>query len=349
MKYVILSMLLVFASTSLGAETTTKSTEKVQLKWVLEHQPVKYFKIAAEKFRDVAQKESKGQIEVLIEERSNKDFPNYGLRQLRRDAPQRLLKGEINLAQIYTTNLTQFAPELEVMSIPYLFENHDHVAQVIEGSIGEELLAKASTKGYRTLAFTYSGGFENIVTRKDKPLNTLKDFSSLTNKNYSPVTLKALNALNKEYKVTNENDIENFMTGKIDTLSLTYTDIDGFLHKKVEANYYPTEHNVLFTAVTMSEKLYASLPENLKAIVKTAAIEAARAERVAIITDGDDGLKKLSAASFIKAMDAKSPFANELRAKLNHAEKQLSPEVQAYAKRIRALSPKSGKKLSMNH
>lgn len=346
MKYMILSVLLIFASTSFGAEATK---EKVQLKWVLEHQPVKYFKIAAEKFKQVAETDSKGQIEVLIEERHNKDYPNYGLRQLRRDAPQRLIKGEINIAQIYTAMLAQNAPELNVMSIPYLFESHDHVAQVIEGQIGTELLAKASTKGLRTLAFTYSGGFENIVTRKDKPVNTVKDFAALTNKNFSHVTLKALGVDGKEYKKNDENDVTNFLNGKVDTLSLTYTDIDAFMHRKVEANYYPTEHNVLFTAITMSDKTFSALPETMKAIVKKASVEAARAERLAIVTDGEDGLAKLAQAPFIKHMESRSPFATELKAKLNHVEKQMSPEVQAYAKRIRELAPKSGKKLSMNH
>lgn len=346
MRYTILSLLLVFASTSFGAEATK---EKVQLKWVLEHQPVKYFKIAAEKFKEVAQADSKGQIEVLIEERHNEDYPNYGLRQLRRDAPQRLIKGEINIAQIYTANLTNNAPDLAVLSIPYLFDSHDHVAQVIEGQIGEELLAKSSTKGLRTLAFTYSGGFENVVTRKEKPVNSVKDFVALTNKNFSPVTLKALGNTEKEFKILDQNDVDNFVSGKIDTLSLTYTDIDAFAHKKVEANYYPTDHNVLFTAVTMSDKLYSSLPENLKKIVKKAAIEAARAERVAIVADGEDGLKKLLTQPHIKNMGPNSAFAKDLKAKLNRVEKQLSPSVQGYAKRIRDLSPKSGKKLSMNH
>lgn len=345
MKYTLLSLLFIF---SWNASAVDKTAQPVKLKWVLEHQPVKYFKIAADKFKEVAEADSKGQIQVIIEERSNKEFPNFALRQLRRDAPARLIKGEINVAQIYTANLTEKAPALTVMSVPYLFESHDHVTQVIEGPIGEELLNKASTDGLRTLAFTYSGGFENILTHPSKPLNAVSDITKISNKSFSPVIVKLLGMTNAEYKGFGEDDILNFKKDKISALSLTYTDISSIMHSNAPGNYYPTEHNVLFTAITMSEKLHSSLSEELKKVVKKASIEAARAERLAIIADGEDGLKKLTALPNIKNMGTNAPFVKELRAKLDHAEKNMSPEVQSYAKRIRELAPKSGKKMVMN-
>ena len=49
--------------------------------------------------------------------------------------------------------------------MPFLFENHEHATRVLEGEVGEFLLDKITAKGnVRGMAFTYSGGFRNVLS-----------------------------------------------------------------------------------------------------------------------------------------------------------------------------------------
>jgi TRAP-type transport system periplasmic protein len=62
------------------------------------------------------------------------------------------------------------------LDLPFVFADHDHATRVFEGEVGEELLNKITeTSNVRGMAFTYSGGFRNIVS--NKAAKSLKDLS----------------------------------------------------------------------------------------------------------------------------------------------------------------------------
>lgn len=342
MKQLIALSILFYSTISLGAN---EPKDSIQLKWVLEHRPAKYFQIAAKKFKEVAEADSKGKIQVIIEE---VDLKDNDLRNFRRKSISRLMQNETNIAQVYTFRLAQNAPILNVLEIPYLFEDNEHVTKVIEGEIGNELLEKASTGGLRALAFTFSGGFENIITRKKRPLSSVKDFSKLITQNFSNTTIEALNATHNMSKETNGDDYKNLKNGKIDSICVTNGDLVTVMDKAVPINYYPTDHSVLFTAITMNEKIYSSLSDSLKMIIKKASVEASKVERDAVVEDGNKGLELLKTMSFVKVAEANDPFISDLKNKLKNVDHKMSPEIQAYAKRIRNLGIKSDKNISLN-
>jgi TRAP-type C4-dicarboxylate transport system substrate-binding protein len=86
-------------------------------------------------------------------------------------------QGKIEMSQMYTTWLAEdIEHDMLALEMPFIFEDHDHATRVLEGPVGEGLLEKITEKSnVRGMAFTYSGGFRNIIA--NKKVSTLQDLA----------------------------------------------------------------------------------------------------------------------------------------------------------------------------
>jgi len=77
-------------------------------------------------------------------------------------------QGKIEMSQMYTTWLAEkYEHDLLALDMPFIFEDHAHATRVLEGEVGETLLNKITeSSNTRGLAFTYSGGFRNVIVSK---------------------------------------------------------------------------------------------------------------------------------------------------------------------------------------
>ena len=105
------------------------------------------------------------------------DKYNNGVQVTKHDLLDLMEQGKIEMSQMYTTWLAEkYNHDLLALDMPYIFKDHAHASRVLESKVGETLLDKITSFGnVRGLAFTYSGGFRNIVTnKKQSNLETLK-------------------------------------------------------------------------------------------------------------------------------------------------------------------------------
>jgi TRAP-type C4-dicarboxylate transport system substrate-binding protein len=86
-------------------------------------------------------------------------------------------QGKIEMSQLYTTWLAEhFDNDMLALDMPFIFQDHDHATRVLEGEVGEYLLDKiTANSNVRGMAFTYSGGFRNLIT--NKKVDSLKSLS----------------------------------------------------------------------------------------------------------------------------------------------------------------------------
>jgi TRAP-type C4-dicarboxylate transport system substrate-binding protein len=100
---------------------------------------------------------------------------NDGVLVTKHDLLDLMEQGKIEMSQMYTTWLAEgIEHDMLALEMPFIFEDHDHAARVLEGPVGEGLLEKITEKSnVRGMAFTYSGGFRNIIV--DKPVTGLDD------------------------------------------------------------------------------------------------------------------------------------------------------------------------------
>ncbi|WP_108663142.1 TRAP transporter substrate-binding protein DctP [Acuticoccus kandeliae] len=86
--------------------------------------------------------------------------------------------GTIDLAQLTIGPLGNWVPEVDMLTMPFLFRDLDHARAVLAGPIGDELLAKFTPETFIGLAWTEDGGMRHLFN-KLRPVRTPEDMAGL--------------------------------------------------------------------------------------------------------------------------------------------------------------------------
>lgn len=87
-------------------------------------------------------------------------------------------EGNLDMNRVSAQALENFSAAFRVLSLPFLFRDTDHLHQVLDGPIGQEILDSLSSQGLVGLAF-YDAGVRNLYTRS-APIQSLSDLAKLT-------------------------------------------------------------------------------------------------------------------------------------------------------------------------
>lgn len=85
--------------------------------------------------------------------------------------------GGIDFARVSVGTLAEQVPEAEMLQLPYLFRDADHMWRVLDGAIGDELLQGMRRADVVGLSW-FDAGARNIYTRV--PVSSLRDLRGLT-------------------------------------------------------------------------------------------------------------------------------------------------------------------------
>lgn len=280
--FIILTMLL-----SLPAFTkTTKHEPKYKIRWLLAHEPVDLFREAANKFKNEVEKNSNGEAQVEIQVLSQYSTEGYeGLPP--NSIVQKVQSGDIEMTQTFTTTLGNWNKDLWALDMPYLFRNHDHATNVLDGKIGQVLLDGLKPHKMKGLAFTYSGGFRVIPTNA-KEIHKLEDFKGQKIRVAgSPVAISTFQTLGAiPVPGPLESSIRLAKTGEIDGAETTFPRYYSLGQDKVSRVMNETEHSLFLTSIVINDSYFVKLPKKLQAIVMSAAKSAAKDERKISVEDG---------------------------------------------------------------
>ncbi|OOF44710.1 hypothetical protein BKK51_08260 [Rodentibacter trehalosifermentans] len=142
--------------------------------------------IAAKKFNELLAEKTKGEIKLKL-------FPDSTL-----GNAQTMIAGvrggTIDLEMSGSPNFTGLVPALNVIDIPFIFKDREHVYKVLDGEIGENLLKALEEKGLKGLAFWDVGfrAFSNSKHTMTKP-EDVKGLKVRTNQN--PMYIEAFTLL----------------------------------------------------------------------------------------------------------------------------------------------------------
>lgn len=127
---------------------------------------------AALAFKNYVENESNGKIKVDI----NAGGALGDLESMMEQTISGVIKASIGHTE---GNLSIVYPDMQVISIPYLFRSVDHALHVFEGPFGEKIHENFRKKsGARIIAFWDNGGFRNF-TNSVRPIHEPKDLKGL--------------------------------------------------------------------------------------------------------------------------------------------------------------------------
>lgn len=94
-----------------------------------------------------------------------------------RDMIEGLQIGSLDVVITSTGPLGNFVPEVYALDLPFLFRDYDHARAVLDGEIGQELLAKIDENNLVGLGWS-ENGFRH-VTNSQRPVRTPEDLEGL--------------------------------------------------------------------------------------------------------------------------------------------------------------------------
>jgi len=275
-----------------------------KIRWVIAHEPIKLFYRSAKEFELALNKilekskiDEKVEVEVMTPIEYSEKY-NNGILITKHDLLDLMDQGRIEMSQMYTTWMAEsYAPELLAFEMPFIFRDHDHATRVLEGTVGETLLGKIqerSNNKLRALSYTYSGGFRCAIV--DEKISTLSDLVGKTvRSNRNPIAQATWESLGAEpYVCEIEDAVEKFKENKIDAADTVFSRVYPLGMNKYTQSVIDSKHSLFLTTMLVSEKFWDSLSSTVRAIIKSAAIEAGRSERLETIEDGEQAKRQLA-------------------------------------------------------
>ncbi|TCT16543.1 tripartite ATP-independent transporter DctP family solute receptor [Bibersteinia trehalosi] len=142
--------------------------------------------IAAKKFNDLLKEKTKGEIKLSL-------FPDSTLGNAQ-TMISAVRGGTIDLEMSGSPNFSGLEQKLNVIDIPFIFKNREHVYKVLDGEIGQSLLSALEDKGLKGLAF-WDVGFRAFSNSKN-PVNSPDDIKGLkVRTNQNPMYIQAFSLL----------------------------------------------------------------------------------------------------------------------------------------------------------
>lgn len=211
---------------------------------------------AAERFKQVAEKLTKGKVRVEI-------YPNSQLYKDREEI-EALQSGAV---QMLAPSLSKFGPmgvpEFQVFDLPFLFPNQEVLHRVMDGEVGKKLFAKLDSKGVTGLAF-WDNGFKQMSS--NKPMHSVSDLNGLKMRIQSSKVLSAqMKALGANPQVMAFSEVYTALQqGVVDG---TENPVSNFYTQKmheVQKHMTISNHGYLGYAVIVNKAFWDGLPADVR-------------------------------------------------------------------------------------
>jgi len=265
-------------------------SKTTKIRWVIAHEPLNLFLRAAEDFeRRVNEQQTEHEIQVEIMTLTEYSHRyNNGVIVTKHDLLDLMEAGQIEMSQMYTTWLAErYEQDFLAFDMPFLFRDHDHATRVLEGEVGETLLAKLTDKSnVRGLSFTYSGGFRQMIS--SKKVSTLEELAGTpVRSNRNPVAQATIRALGMKPVVAEVEDLRQVVVdGLAHGGETNYPRMYPLRHNEVTKSVIDTGHSLFLTSMIIGNRFWDSLSPQVQAVIKQAAVLAGREERAETIRDG---------------------------------------------------------------
>ena len=238
------------------------------------HAPVTYpYQDGALRFKEVAERISGGKLEVQV----------FGGAQLggERDLLEGIKLGTLHMC-IGAGGLANFAPAYNVVQLPFLIKNQEHMVKIAEGPAGRLLSQRIEEQGgYKVLGY-FSTGDSGIQTVKG-PVRTPADLKGVKIRVMeNPALIESMRAMGANPTPLPFPELYTSMKqGVVEGATIDYTAL--WTTKVYEAVKYVTEPGFHFLAeprpVLISAKFFASQPAEVQQWIAQAAQEASVYER----------------------------------------------------------------------
>ncbi|WP_315838143.1 TRAP transporter substrate-binding protein [Bradyrhizobium prioriisuperbiae] len=199
-----------------------------------------------------------------------KVFPNGALGS-EKDTIEQIKIGGLDIMRINSAPLNNFVPETIVTGLPFVFRSTQHMRKVLDGPIGDEILAAMEPAGLIGLAF-YDSGARSFYTVK-KPVKSLADLKGLKIRvQQSDLFVSMIEGLGANATPMPYGEVYTALkTGLVDAAENNWPSYESSRHFEAAKFYNLTEHSLAPEVLVMSKKIWDTLSKEDQAAVRKAA------------------------------------------------------------------------------
>lgn len=232
--------------------------------------------------------------------------------------------GTVDLVVSSTAPVTNFVPELEVLDVPFLFNDRESAVEILEGEIGDELFTKLEENGIIGLSWGENG--YRHITNAERPINTPADLQGLKIRTQeNEIHLAAFEALGAQpTPMAWTEAITALQQGVVDAQENPAIVADQFSLYDANQQYMSLTGHVYSVAIyMMSQQTYDQLPEDLRDIVMEEGQKVGSMERDLIVEMEQESLQNLKdeGVEIIEDIDT-APFQEAVRPVYDQIEHQ---------------------------
>jgi C4-dicarboxylate-binding protein DctP len=243
---------------------------------------------AAAKFEELAEAYTGGAVDVEV-------YPNS---QLYKDKEE-MEALQLGAVQMLAPSLAKFGPlgvqDFEVFDLPFIFADYDSLRKVTQGDVGRMLLDKLSDKGITGLAY-WDNGFK--IMSANSPLLSPDDFLGLKMRIQSSKVIEAqMNALGAVPQVMAFSEVyQALQTGVVDGTENPPSNMYTQKMNEVQTHATVSNHGYLGYAVIVNKQFWDGLPEDVRAGLDKAMVEATDYANQIAKEENDKALEAMKAA-----------------------------------------------------
>jgi TRAP-type transport system periplasmic protein len=259
---------------------------KTTLKLATVTPPHHAYAVGANEFARLIEEGTGGEVVVKV-------FAGGQLGAGERELLEGLQVGTIDMAVTATGPISNFAENMGVVDLPFLFPGYEDVDKVLDGPVGARLLAELASVNIKGLAF-FENGFRNF-TNSRRALHKPEDFKGLKLRTMeNPVHLASVRQLGAQAVPMSWGEVYTALQTKV---------IDGqenpiaiiYAYKMSEVQKYLTLSGHFYSPapLSMSLKKYNDLKPEWQTLFREAALKAAAFERKLIRDNENRQLEEL--------------------------------------------------------
>ncbi len=206
--------------------------------------------------------------------------------------------GAINILRTSLGPVGTVVPEVNVFNMPFVFRSQDHMRAVIDGAIGDDLLAKISASPAKLVAIGWmDGGSRSLYTKK--PVRTPADLKGQKVRMMgNPLFVDTMNAMGGNGISMGYGEVFTALqTGVVDGAENNAPSFFTSNHYNTGAKYYTqTNHLIIPELLVVSKVTWDKLSKDDQALLKKFGREAQMEQRALWDKSVEDYTAKLKAA-----------------------------------------------------
>jgi len=276
------------------------------------------------------QLEEKSEGKILV-----KVYPNQQLG-TERELLELLQIGSVGMTKVSAASLEAFSPKIQVLGLPYLFRDDDHMNKVLKGEIGKGLLLSSQKYWLRGLCF-YDAGKRSFYSI-EAPIQSPDDLEGLKIRVMeSNMAINMVRAMGGSPTPVSYGELYTALQqGVVDGAENNPPSFYNSRHYEICKFYSIDEHTAIPDVVLVSTKVWEKLNEQERIWLQEAADESADYQYELWAASVKESLDEVQKAGVIISYPEKDPFREEV-SQMYEEVKLTNPELAGLIDQIQAV------------